>query len=240
MSVSPDLEIVAMSLFKNTLSDEKQIEVIEKAKELSLTLDKAGLTGRPRAEQESLLFQAHRVLSDAEKAAAAPKNYNGTLGFGGYTSAADSYPTMSVAELLALDVKSLAAADSVLLCWATFPLLPDQLEVVKGWGFKYKTAFVWDKGAGAFGHYHSAEAELLLVCTRGNNMTPEIDKREKQIQHYRKERVHSKKPDEWRRVIDHLWPTGPRICLFRRGALPKPWVVWGNEATLETKSEVTP
>ena len=145
----------------------------------------------------------------------------------------DHYPTMSVAELLALDVKSLAAADSVLLCWATFPLLPNTLEVVKGWGFKYKTAFILDKVVGTFGHYHTAEAELLLVCTHGSGMTPEIDKREKQVQHYprSKDHTHSKKPDEIRKMIDRLWPTGPRICLFRRGTLPAPWKVWGNEAT---------
>jgi N6-adenosine-specific RNA methylase IME4 len=42
---------------------------------------------------------------------------------------------MSVAELSALDIGALAADDSVLLCWATFPLLPDALETVKSWGF---------------------------------------------------------------------------------------------------------
>jgi N6-adenosine-specific RNA methylase IME4 len=50
------------------------------------------------------------------------------------TAAEDHYPTMSVAELCALDIGALAADDSVLLCWATFPLLPDALETVKAWG----------------------------------------------------------------------------------------------------------
>ncbi|MCO5144582.1 MAG: MT-A70 family methyltransferase [Aquamicrobium sp.] len=144
------------------------------------------------------------------------------------TAAKNHYPTMTMAELKELDVKSLAADDSVLFCWATFPLLPEQLEVVKAWGFKYKTAFVWDKDRGTFGHYHTAEAELLLVCTRGS-CTPDADKREAQVQrHPRGE--HSRKPDAIREMIDRLYPHGPRVELFRRGEAPDGWVIWGAEA----------
>jgi N6-adenosine-specific RNA methylase IME4 len=134
---------------------------------------------------------------------------------------------MTVAELSALDVKKLAAPDSVLLCWATFPLLPDALEVVKAWGFKYKTAFVWEKNTSPFGHYHKANAELLLVCTRGA-CTPDIAQRESQVQRF-KRTVHSAKPEEWRALIDRLWPHGPRLELFRRGTAPENWDVWGAE-----------
>ena len=147
------------------------------------------------------------------------------------TAARNHYDTMAKAELCALDVKTLAAKDSVLFCWATFPLLPGCLDVVAAWGFKYKTAFVWDKGRGSFGHYHTAEAELLLVCTRGS-CTPDADKREKQIQrHPRAE--HSRKPEEFRAMIDRLYPHGPRIELFRRGGLPKGWNAWGAEVEKE-------
>jgi N6-adenosine-specific RNA methylase IME4 len=144
------------------------------------------------------------------------------------TAARDHYPTMSMADLRALDVPALAADDCVLFCWATFPLLPDQLEVVKAWGFKYKTAFVWDKGRGTFGHYHTAESELLLVATKGS-CTPDADKREKQVQRFERG-AHSAKPEGWRELIDRLYPHGARIELFRRGVAPDGWHVWGNEA----------
>jgi N6-adenosine-specific RNA methylase IME4 len=143
------------------------------------------------------------------------------------TAARDHYPTMPTSEICALDVVSLAASDAVLFCWATFPLLPDALEVVQAWGFKYKTAFVWDKGRGTFGHYHTAEAELLLVCTRGS-CTPDIDAKEKQVQRWPRG-AHSRKPLEAVAMIDRLYPHGPRIELFCRGEPPAGWVGWGAE-----------
>jgi len=144
------------------------------------------------------------------------------------TGAEDHYPTMSLDEMKALNVKDMAAKDCVLFCWATFPLLPDALEIVKAWGFTYKTAFVWDKGSGSFGHYHNAAAELLLIGTRGSG-TPQIDKRENQVQAFKRE-GHSRKPDEWRKLIDKLYPVGPRVELFRRGEKLDGWEVWGNES----------
>jgi N6-adenosine-specific RNA methylase IME4 len=145
------------------------------------------------------------------------------------TSAAGQYPTMSVADLCALDVRAVAADDSVLFCWATFPLLPDALIVVKAWGFTYKTAFVWDKQRSNLGNYHDARAELLLVCTRGSVPT-EIDERPPQVQSIPRGK-HSAKPELFRQLIDKMYPTGPRIELFRRGEIPSGWSAWGNEVS---------
>jgi N6-adenosine-specific RNA methylase IME4 len=144
------------------------------------------------------------------------------------TAAGDHYQTMSKADLKALDVESLADEDAVLFCWATFPLIDDQLETVAAWGFKFKTAFVWDKGRGSFGHYHDCCAEALLICTRGS-CTPDSDKKEKQIQKF-KAGKHSAKPEEFRELIDRMYPHGPRVELFRRGDVPEGWQTWGNEA----------
>ena len=146
-------------------------------------------------------------------------------------SAAEShYPTMPVSDLCTLDVKSIAAPDAVLFCWATFPLVDDALKVVTAWGFTYKTAFVWDKQRSNVGNYHDARAELLLVCTRGSCL-PEIDTRPKQVQTIARTR-HSEKPDFFRELIDEMYPSGPRIELFCRGDAPDGWTVWGNEAEL--------
>jgi N6-adenosine-specific RNA methylase IME4 len=145
-----------------------------------------------------------------------------------FTAAADHYPTMSFSELKALDVKSLAADDCVLLMWGTSPLLPEQIEIIGAWGFKYKTFFVWDKNRGSFGHYHQADAEILLVATNGS-CTPDFEGREKQIQRWPRGE-HSRKPDEARAMIDKLWPHGPRVELFCRGAAPNGWIAWGGEA----------
>ncbi len=162
-----------------------------------------------------------------------PWRYNDTrvgLGFGkvnrASSAAEEHYATMSVEELCALDVRALAAADSVLFCWATFPLLPDCLSVVAAWGFTYKTAFVWHKQRGTFGHYHKADAELLLVATRGS-CVPDIDKRLSQIIDAQAG-AHSRKPDEARALIDTLYEHGARIELFARRPATG-WTTWGNE-----------
>ena len=151
------------------------------------------------------------------------------------SSAEHHYPTVPLAELKVMDIKKMAGPDCVLFCWATFPLLPDALELLGAWGFAYKTAFIWDKGAGAFGHYHNAAAELLMVATRGSGI-PQLDKREDQVLDFKREE-HSRKPAAWRDMIDRLYPDGPRIELFRRGDAPPGWDIWGAEAeTVEVET----
>ena len=53
---------------------------------------------------------------------------------------------MSIDELCALPVGKLAKKDCLLFLWATFPQLPEALQLIKAWGFTFKTvAFVWLK-----------------------------------------------------------------------------------------------
>ena len=53
---------------------------------------------------------------------------------------------MSIDELCALPVETLAEKDCLLFLWATFPQLPEALRLIKAWGFTFKTvAFVWLK-----------------------------------------------------------------------------------------------
>lgn len=186
------------------------------------TMKREGVQERVAALPEG----KHRVIY-----ADPPWQYNDARALDGYegSAAEGHYPTMSKSELSALDVRKLAADDAVLFCWATFPLLPDALEVVNAWGFKYKTAIVWDKQRANLGHYHNASAELLLICTRGA-CTPDADMRPDQVQSIERTGRHSEKPEHFRSVIDFMYQHGPRIELFRRGEAPDGWKVWGNEA----------
>jgi N6-adenosine-specific RNA methylase IME4 len=137
------------------------------------------------------------------------------------------YPSMTMAELKALDVPSLASDNCVLWLWATCPLLEDALELCKAWGFKYKAQFVWDKVKHNMGHYNSVRHELLLICTRGS-ATPENVKLFDSVQSIERTE-HSKKPEEFRDIINTLYPSGKKIELFRRGDTPEGWSIWGNE-----------
>ena len=56
------------------------------------------------------------------------------------------YATMNINDICALPVTDLADKDCALFLWATFPMLPEALKLIKAWGFEYKTvAFVWLK-----------------------------------------------------------------------------------------------
>ncbi len=150
------------------------------------------------------------------------------------SAAADHYPTMATEKICDFSdengrhASDLAAPDAVLFMWATFPLLEDALRVVTAWKFNYKTAIVWHKQRSNVSHYHDASCELLLICTRGS-CPIEIDTRVGQMQSIARG-AHSAKPEEFRALIDKLYPSGPRVELFRRGTPPAGWVIWGNEA----------
>ena len=94
-------------------------------------------------------------------------------------AAENHYPTMSISELCALPVADLAAKDSALFLWATFPQLPEALRLIQAWGFTYKSvAFVWlkqnRKSPGWFyglGFWTRGNAEVCLLATRGHPQT---------------------------------------------------------------------
>ena len=87
------------------------------------------------------------------------------------------YPSMSLKSLCALGpaVQRICKEDAALFMWATMPLLGEALELIKAWGFKYKTCFVtWikttkDGSRPAFGvgYYTRSNAELCLVAVKG-------------------------------------------------------------------------
>ncbi len=154
-----------------------------------------------------------------------------------YGHASFHYPTMSIAELCDLPIRDNAGDDAVLFLWVTSPLLERCFEVVRSWGFEYKTSFVWDKVRHNFGHYNSVRHEFLLVCTRGS-CTPDVPKLYDSVQQIERTSEHSEKPQEFREIIDTLYPPRKtkedewikdRLELFGREEVPEWWKVWGNE-----------
>lgn len=145
----------------------------------------------------------------------------------GYGAAEHHYPSLSIEELADLPVKDLAGPDAVLFLWVTSPLLADVPVVIEAWDFEYKTSFIWDKVKHNYGHYNSVRHELLLLCTRGSCI-PETNKLFDSVVTVERTEKHSEKPEEFRKIIETLYPTGPRIELFARKEVPG-WQVWGNE-----------
>lgn len=143
------------------------------------------------------------------------------------------YPTMPLEDIKALPVSELAGPDCALFLWATFPLLQEALEVIKAWGFKYKTvAFTWVKLAPksdsifwGLGYWTRSNAEICLLATKGKPKRQAKNVHQVIISHVQE---HSRKPDEARRRIDALMGDVPKVELFARQAA-QGWDVWGNE-----------
>ncbi len=140
---------------------------------------------------------------------------------------------MANEDIEALPVGELAAKDCALFLWVTFPKLYEAWNVMKAWGFKYKTvAFVWlktnPKANTLFfgpGYWTRANAEICLLATKGH--PKRISKSVHQVIISKREE-HSKKPEEARRRIEALMGDIPRVELFARRPAPG-WDVWGNE-----------
>lgn len=143
------------------------------------------------------------------------------------TEPQDYYLLMDTVDICAMPVKDICERDAVLFLWSTSPHLPEALEVVKAWGFEYKTTFVWDKIKHNMGHYNSVRHEFLLVCTRGA-CTPDVKKLFDSVVSIERGE-HSKKPEYFREVIETLYTYGNKIELFARSA-PHGWDVFGNQS----------
>jgi N6-adenosine-specific RNA methylase IME4 len=157
------------------------------------------------------------------------KYSNSGDGIDDYGPAERHYPAMSMSKLCALGdaIKESTLDDAVLFLWVTSSMLEDSFKIIKAWGFKYKTSFVWDKVKHNFGHYNSVRHEFLLICTRGS-CTPDVQKLHDSVQVIERSDKHSEKPEEFRQIIDEIYPHGPRLELFSRTDA-EGWETWGNE-----------
>lgn len=156
-----------------------------------------------------------------------PWEYNDSKAHLEKTSAANHYSTMKIDQLCAMPIQGLVDEDAVLFMWVTSPFLRDCFYVIEAWGFQYKTSFVWDKIKHNMGHYNSVRHELLLVCTRGQ-CTPDNKKLFDSVVSIERSEKHSQKPNEFREMIDFLYPHGNRIELFAREKANN-WDCFGNE-----------
>jgi len=127
------------------------------------------------------------------------------------------YPTLSLGEISSyLRVKKIETAkNAVLFLWATNPKLEEAFEVIKAWGFEYKTNFVWVKDKIGMGYWNRNQHELLLIATKGNPNPPDPEKRiSSVIEAERKE--HSEKPEIFYQIIEKMFPQAKKIELFAR------------------------
>ena len=145
------------------------------------------------------------------------------------------YSTMKLEEIKSLPVSEYATDPAHLYLWVPNALLPEGIEVLRAWGFEYKSNIVWHKvrkdggsdGRGV-GFYFRNVTEMVLFGIRGKNArTLKPGRRQVNLIASRK-REHSRKPDELYDVVESCSP-GPYLELFARGKR-KNWSVWGDQS----------
>jgi N6-adenosine-specific RNA methylase IME4 len=141
------------------------------------------------------------------------------------------YPCMSIDDLSRLPVQRLAAPDCALVMWATAPLLDRAIELLRAWGFTYKSAGAWAKRsktdeAWSFGtgYVFRSAAEFYLVGTIGK---PRVLSRSIRNLLVAPVREHSRKPAQLHADVEALY-AGPYAELFARQRRPG-WDSWGND-----------
>jgi N6-adenosine-specific RNA methylase IME4 len=150
--------------------------------------------------------------------------------------AEDNYPTLTMEEIAALPVQELADENAHLYLWTTCPRLyhdrnrpdsPTPFDIMRGWGFDYRTLLTWVKGDRVgMGAYFRVDTEHVLFGIRGSApIVPEM--RESNVVRSARTR-HSEKPDAFLDMVERVSPS-PRIELFARRQRFG-WDTWGDQA----------
>lgn len=153
------------------------------------------------------------------------------------------YACMSLADIAALPVASIAAPNAMLLLWITGPFMAigAHLALMKAWGFKPSgMGFVWiklnpkapqlffmeqDLATGG-GFTTRKNAEFCVIGKKGRSVRQDAGIHEVIIE---PRRQHSRKPDKFYSRAEQ-YSEGPRIEMFARESR-KNWDSWGNQAT---------
>jgi len=143
------------------------------------------------------------------------------------------YTTLKLKNIINIPVENVAKEKSHLYLWVPNALLAEGMEVLRQWGFTYKSNLIWHKvrkdggpdGRGV-GFYFRNTTEMILFGVRGKLRTLAPGRSQVNIIRTQK-REHSRKPDELYEIIEECSP-GPYLELFARGQR-EGWSQWGNE-----------
>lgn len=150
------------------------------------------------------------------------------------------YESMDLSKIKELPVDKISAKDSALFMWVTDSHLPQGIEVLTAWGFRYVTiAFVWVKQYKSgnfcynFAPWTLKSSEICLLGIKGQMGKHKKMNNVKQLV-VAERTEHSTKPQVIRERINSLFGDLPRIELFAREKV-NGWDSWGNEVESDIK-----
>jgi len=144
------------------------------------------------------------------------------------------YGTMSTEEIMGLPVGGWAQENSHLYLWVTNAFMGEGLEIIKAWGFHFKTLITWVKGRFegprlihhiGTGNYFRNSTEHILFAVRGSLPVLNHDAPTAFIA---PRGEHSEKPAAFYDLVQHMSP-GPYLDVFARKQRFQ-WDTWGDEA----------
>ena len=142
----------------------------------------------------------------------------------GKRGAARHYPLMTLDQIKAMPVKDLSEENAHLYLWIPNGLLQEGLDVIKAWGFTYRSMLTWAKPRLSLGNFIRTASETILFATRGH---APVKFHGQPSWLFAPVQEHSHKPEEQFAIIERL-SDGPYLELFARRRQPG-WDVWGNE-----------
>ena len=144
-------------------------------------------------------------------------------------SASKHYRVMTLADIKALPVRELLTDHAVVLLWATGAMLAQAVAVMEAWGITFKTEIAWRKVTRngkvrmGCGFWARSMHEPVLLGTVGKPRKFTLPSCFDGIA-----REHSRKPDEFYRMIADRTPDLRRADVFAREKR-EGWDAWGDE-----------
>lgn len=138
---------------------------------------------------------------------------------------------MKLSELMNMELPKIEK-NAVLFLWqANLPDLGDNFLIIKAWGFKYKSSFVWDqryeeeikKVTNDFNI--TCRHRILFIATRGS-CTPDVHRLYNGLQRP-KGTKRGGTPEVFKAIIDYIYTYGNRIELFAK----EKYTGWDNDIT---------
>lgn len=141
----------------------------------------------------------------------------------------------------ATPVQRLAAASAHLYLWTTNPKLPFAFDVMRAWGFDYKTTLTWVKTredggvhGGGMGWFFRGATEHVLFGSRGDKGIPSAMRRPNVI--LAPTGAHSEKPAAFYELLRGIYPESETMAdLYARKEHAR-FHAWGDQAPSNASS----
>lgn len=138
--------------------------------------------------------------------------------------ATSPYPEMPIEQLRHILLP--AADDCVLWLWTTHSFIRDAYDLLEQWGFEDKAMLTWVKDRIGLGTWLRSKSEFCILATKGK---PVINLTNQSTVLYAPRREHSRKPDEFYKLVDSLC-VGRKLDFFSR-EVREGWAQMGNDTT---------